>query len=281
MKLNINNEDILIHDLAQDTDEWLDWRNAGIGSSDIILLFEPKGSFDRNLFGLWKDRCGFEKFNFTANIHTLRGKDLESGIRDRVNSILGMEFKPLCISRASAPYLRASLDGMDLRSDALLEIKSPSDTVFLKYLKEKSIPDNYYMQIQYQMLVSGAEYAYYSFYNVMHPDPYIIPVENNLELQVEIQRRCEIFWGAVESKTPIGFDENGNLKLHPVRPVMFINITNDRKNLSGLKSVSEPVMMNESFVYQTSDLTTIKKVRELNPDHEVIFESNMDNPFRL
>lgn len=269
MKFTVPREDILVHDIEQDSEEWLKgFRPAGIGSSDIILLFEPKGSFERNLFGLWKDRLGYEKFQFVSNEHVDRGKRLEPKIRDMVNEMLNMNFEPACISRKSQPYLRASLDGIDFEHDVILEIKSPSDKVFAKYLETKEVPSHYYMQIQYQLLVANADYAYYAFYNESHPEPYIIVVENNLELQADIQKRCAMFWEAVERKIPIGFDEAGSLIFHPIRPTMIV-VVSDEPPVTELPVVKELTEYDGTFIYWTNDINTISAMREKNPHHEV------------
>ena len=269
MKLTVPREEILVHDVEQDSKEWLEgFRPAGIGSSDIILLVEPKGSFERNLYGLWKDRCNYEKFQFVANEHVSRGKRLEPFVRDKVNEMLNMNFEPACISRKHEPYLRVSLDGIDFEHDVLLEIKCPSDKVFEKYLDTKEVPANYYMQIQYQLLVSNADYAYYAFYNEAHKEPYIIVVENNLELQADIQKRCALFWDAVQNRIPIGFDEAGGLKLFPIRPTMVVHI-GESSPVSEIPVVTEILPVEGTFIYSTNDISTISAMREKNPHHEV------------
>lgn len=267
MKLQIQNEDILVHPVEQDTDEWLnEFRPAGIGSSDIVLLVNPKGSFERTAFSLWKDRVGYEKQVFTPNEHTIRGKTTEPLVRDLVNKMTGMNFEPACISRQSSPYLRASLDGIDFEHDVLLEIKCPAKKGFEKFIETGQIPDYYYLQIQYQLLVSGADYAIYAVYNDMRPEPIIRLVENNLELQLDIINRCDIFWQSVQTKTPIGFNEKGELKMFPIRPIMIID-----ENYNGSLYVTEsPQKIEHTFVLKSSNLKVIKETRFLNPNHECI-----------
>jgi hypothetical protein len=110
----------------------------------------------------------------------------------------------MCVLRTDAPYLRASLDGLDLDFDCLLEIKAPSDKVFEKYLSTWQIPENYYLQMQYQMLCSDVEYGYFAFAREVPVDVpwieektelevYIIPVRNNYGLQLEIEKQCALY----------------------------------------------------------------------------------------
>lgn len=266
MRIRQDNEDILIHDIEQDSDEWLlEFRPNGVGSSDIILLFEPEGSFGRNVFGLWKDRLGYEKFETVSNEHIKRGKALEPIIRDKVNEMLGTNFQPQCFSRKSQPHLRASLDGFDLDKDILLEIKAPAEKMFEKMLKE-GVPKYYYYQIQYQLLVSGGEYALYAFYNESRPDPYLITIENDIELQFEIEKRCKLFWEAIEHKIPIGFFGN-HLKLYPVRPSIIISDGYYNKDL--LPNISVPKTVKGSVVLTNTDPMAERLMRELNPYHQI------------
>src|SRR4051812_36659346 len=120
---------VLVDTLDQDSEEWLKWRGEGIGSSDVALLMNPEPLFDRTVGTLWKQKIGYERAVAINNEHVNRGKALEPIIRDRVNEIMGTSFKPMCMMRTDAPYLRASLDGWDESLDAILEIKSPSDKV--------------------------------------------------------------------------------------------------------------------------------------------------------
>lgn len=279
-------------DMEQDGDDWLNFRNAGIGSSDVSLLVDPKPSFDRTVGALWNDRVGYEKFKFVSNIHTERGKRLEGYVRDRCNAILGNNFQPVCVMNTAKPYLRASLDGYDPEHNSILEIKNPSDKVADKYLKdwtgELEVPFNYYLQIQYQLLVSGADYAYYSFYNERWADPYIKLVERNVELIADIEKRCGLFWGAVESRTPIGFDDNGNLKLYPIVPSCyavvcdqdFIARNKDRKFWIPIKS---EIQQNAgSFICLLGeDTSKISSLKKLNPYHKFYIVPAMRSQFSL
>jgi putative phage-type endonuclease len=277
---------ILFDTVAQDSEEWLAWRNEGIGSSDVVLLMTEKPVFDRTVGTLWKQKIGYERAVAINNEHVKRGKEQEPIIRDMVNKMLKTKFEPMCTMRTDAPYLRASLDGWDEELDVLLEIKAPSTNVFNKYLKEWTIPYNYYCQMQYQMLVTNVEYGIFAFYNDAYPHPFIIPVENNHELQLDIERRCALFWKSVETKTPIGWD-GMTLKLFPARPTMFIVVA-DKEKFLHLTLMKFPLPVNcllheeeGSFIQlmdskATSDLIALK---QKNPHHEVRIINLVASPF--
>lgn len=278
----LNSEDLVIVDtLDQDSEEWLEWRGEGIGSSDVALLMNPEPLFDRTVGTLWKQKIGYERAVAINNEHVKRGKDLEPKIRDMVNEKMKTNFQPVCMMRTDAPYLRASLDGWDSEIDALLEIKSPSDKVFEKYLKTWEIPQNYWYQIQYQLMVTNAEYALYAFYNEQHPEPYIIHVENDHTLQLDIERRCALFWKGVETKTPVGWDGDV-LTLFYTRPTLFVVIGGHGLDYSDfyVPVLRVPQTVKVSAVALITDgVHELIKWKDLNPEHDVKVISLEPSPF--
>lgn len=278
MKLNRSS---VVIDIEQDTEEWLNHRQGGVGSSDVYLLFAPEGSFGRTAFSLWKDRVGYEKFEFVENPHTKRGKELEPFIRDEVNDLLGTNFKPQLMLRPDAPHLRASLDGIDFDYDAILEIKAPAEKSFLKMLE--GIPDYYWYQMQYQMLVSNTEYGIFAFYNEKYGLKMQF-VENDISAQMEIESRCELLWEGVEKKIPLGW-KNGELYLFDQQPTIFVVICSDSDeinmvNFDCVLPVSNLVgARDDSFIFPCSDLTKLKELKHNNPDRKFKIINLKDSPF--
>jgi putative phage-type endonuclease len=298
-------DNIEIIPIEQDSDEWLEWRNQGIGSSDIALLMNPEPLFDRTVGSLWKQRVGYERAVKLNNDHIKRGKELEPLIRDKVNSLLKTDFKPQCIERVDTPYLRASLDGLDESINALLEIKAPSDSVFSKYLKSfPKIPENYYYQMQYQMLVSNVDYGLFAFYNGQteilkdektgeevevqkYPLPYIIPVKSNHELQLDIERRSALFWGAVQNKIPIGWEDD-TLQFYHIRPTIIVLVATEQqaRKIAGMDLVL-PVYnvisgnKNESFIKVLLNNKEFIALKQQFPEHRIEVISLVPSAFSV
>lgn len=278
MKLDKDRHVVFLEDMEQDSDEWLHWRQQGLGSSDIALIMSPKPVFDRSLVTLWRDRTGIEPHPFVANEHTIRGKTLEPAIRESVNQMLNMDFEPVCVYREDAPYLRASLDGYSREHDCILEIKSPSDRVFDKYMQDWQVPENYMYQMQYQMLVCGAEYGWFAFYNETRPHPYLIYVPNDLEMQSEIERRASLLWHAIERRVPIGFVDE-ELTLLPQVPTMFVLIGGAEAPLP-VEKLRNVRSFPHSFAYECADYRDIAQLKKLNPAHRVeLVCGEASNPF--
>lgn len=274
------NREVIIDPQKQDSKEWLEWRQSGLGSSDIALLMMPV-HFGKTINDLWKDRVGYEKIPFVDNEHVKRGKLLEPKICKMVNTILGARFKPECVMRKDAPYLRASLDGVDWDLEATLEIKAPADNTFNKQVKDFKVPDSYFYQMQYQLLCTDLPYGYYAFYNVMNKDPYIILVEEDIPLQLEIERRAALLWYAVKNKMPIGWD-GADLRLYPTKPLMFLVIASPMEKQTVPYEIAvnnTPEEMDETFVAFVQDYKTIAEFKYSNPDHECIILNNVKSPF--
>lgn len=293
MKRFNTHDNVQVVNIEQDTDEWLEWRNKGIGSSDVALLMSPDPVFDRTIRTLWEQRIGYQRTVKLDNEHIKRGKDLEPIIRDKVCDILNMHFTPECIERLDAPYLRASLDGINYSDNCILEIKAPSEKYFNEYLKSWKIPENYYLQMQYQMLVSNASYGYFAFYNKdllnsdgeqTHAYPYIIPVKANHLLMLEIEKRCALFWKAVEDKVPIGWDED-ELVLYEARPTIFTVFCNPEdvekvfKTKLSLPFSVPAILKNTSVVVLANDYSEFALLKANNPDSKIRIISFIDTPF--
>ena len=97
--------------------------------------------------------------------------------------------------------------------------------------------------------------------------PYILTVENNLELQMEIEKRCDLFWESIKSKTPIGF-ANSELKLFPVRPSIILSDSKYQEDL--LENINTPQKVMGSIVFVNPSPKDVTEMRRLNPNHEVV-----------
>lgn len=284
----LNDNNLVIFDpLDQSSPEWLEWRNKGIGSSDVAVLMSPKPVFDRTVGTLWKQKIGYERAVALDNEHIKRGKELEPEICAMVNEMLGAKFEPACIYRKDAPYLRASLDGFDESLDCILEIKAPSDNVYAKYLKTWEIPQNYYEQMQYQMLVADVEYGYFAFYNQQASHPYIIKVENNLEVQLEIEKRCHLFWRSVQTKTPLGWDGD-RLKMFHQKPSLVILVGNVDQQIEWLAKECEltKVLVNQQkhegsgvMFLPVQRLDSMPQIKDVYFDHDIKIINLTPSPF--
>jgi len=182
--------------MEQNTTEWLEWRNKGIGASDapIIMGVSPW----KTLYKLWIEKTT-GKSDFQGNEATERGHALESLARESAEKQLSRVFIPHCAEHKKYPWMRASLDGISMDQE-ILEIKCPykpsrPDSDHQK-TKEGKIPEKYWPQLQHQLEVYGANKGwYFSFDGV---DGVAIPFERDEKFITELLEKEQAFWECVE-----------------------------------------------------------------------------------
>ena len=140
-----------IVDLSQGTPEWLEWRNDGIGASDapIIMGENPWKSAAE----LLEVKCGRARES-DRNAAVARGIELEPEARRVYISRTGTLVQPACLQSGSYDWLRASVDGLSYRADAVVEIKC-GESVYRKTRQYGRVPDYYYGQLQHILAVTG------------------------------------------------------------------------------------------------------------------------------
>lgn len=147
--------------MDQKTQEWLQWRGKGIGSSDapIILGVSPWAT----PYQLWEQKTGRVKKEQTTNFAIERGNRLEPAARADYELRSNMSMPALLVEHKQYPFLRASMDGFNLDQMVGLEIKCPGAADHA-LAKQGKVPEKYYAQVQHQILVTGANWIdYYSY----------------------------------------------------------------------------------------------------------------------
>lgn len=147
-----------ILDLTQGTDDWLRWRQGGIGASDCatILHLNPY----QNDFELYLLKTGQKKEKPLRNQSDGRpdprqhGQTHEDAARSAAMAATEMLLAPVCMEHGTIPWMRASLDGYDPVENVLLEVKCPDDIRNHLQAREGRIPLEYYCQIQHQIAVA-------------------------------------------------------------------------------------------------------------------------------
>lgn len=216
--------------LEQGSNEWLLWRNQGIGGSDIATLL--KGS-KKSINNLYFEKIGAIR-GFQGNEATRHGHKYEPLVRQRLMDKSKWDIKPLCVESTNpelGAHFRVSLDGI-VANTAIVEIKCP----FVQHsdlyqgvnfdCAEGDIilspNEDVINQIQYQLLVTGYKTGIFVVYNseldkywkaVVHPD---------IEKQTKIKDTVNWFWNCVvnqivpfadANERPVEFDEEADSKI--------------------------------------------------------------------
>ena len=135
--------------LEQGSQAWLEFRQNGIGASDIAAIAEIKGAFSKRIEVL-TEKLGQKRMlsAFEQNIFA-QGHAWEIAVRDAINAE-GFNFAPAVVVSYENDRFFASLDGLDASKEVILEVKSVVNAPkFEKYKTE--VPAHYMAQVQWQL----------------------------------------------------------------------------------------------------------------------------------
>ncbi len=137
--------------IRQNTEEWLEWRNQGIGASDaaIIMGDNPWKTPDE----LFERKLGLRPEEY-QNSAMARGHELEPRAGDRYTEITGKQVWPACLERMDHPWLKASLDGISKNGRYVVEIKC-GDSAYRRTKETGEAPSYYVAQLQHILMVTG------------------------------------------------------------------------------------------------------------------------------
>ncbi len=129
-------------------EEWLEWRRNGIGGSDAASAIGEPTAFSTP-HELWKQKVYGEVT--PENFAMRRGSEREPEIRNWVEKTLGDAFFPMLAESEEHPWIRASLDGINLQQTIAIEIKNINQKDHLASKKDE-VPMKYFIQCQHIML---------------------------------------------------------------------------------------------------------------------------------
>lgn len=152
--------------VLKDRSEWLEERTKGIGGSDAAAIIGLNPWKDN--VTLWKEKTGLiEPKDISGNPHVIYGTRAEPLLRE----LFRLDFPQFEVSyeennswtNDDYPFARASLDGWLCDGEGrmgILEIKTADILSSMSREKwNKGIPDNYYCQALWYMMVTEAEFC--------------------------------------------------------------------------------------------------------------------------
>ena len=183
--------------------QWLEWRRRGIGGSDAAIVLRkfpfgktPKQLYDEKVYGISMQE---------DNPAMAHGKNYEDRalnlFEDKTGCLL---WRQLARENAERPWVRATLDGLDINGEFLVEVKCPYNLGNHELVKStKKVPEIYYPQCQHQMLVTDLPSMYFLSYNwTNETDSIILEVQRDEPFIENMIKEYEIFWECVKKKTP-------------------------------------------------------------------------------
>ncbi len=182
--------------LTQGTPEWLAYRRQMRNASEsaAVLGVSPWTT----PYQLWLQKTGKAQSQCTAAMQ--RGIDLEPVARAAYEEQTGLVMNPLVLQ---AGAYSASLDGMTLEGDLVLEIKCPvrgTRSELWQDVLAGQVPEYYLVQVQHQLMVSGAETAHLWVFDgargILHA------IERDEALMARIRAAWDGFQTHLDNDTP-------------------------------------------------------------------------------
>ena len=174
--------------LAQGSPEWHAYRQSRRNASEsaAVLGLSPWVT----PYQLWLVKTGRSETRVTHAMQ--RGTDLEPLARAAYEEQTGLVMQPLVLE---ADGYSASLDGMTLEGDLVLEIKCPlrgTRSDLWQDVQSGQVPAYYGIQVQHQLMVSGADTAHLW---VFDGDQGIL---HAIERDVTVMERIRAGWDAFQ-----------------------------------------------------------------------------------
>lgn len=209
---------------SQGSSDWLDWRNGGIGGSDIAVIMGVSPWKTR--YQLWLEKTGKapppKKTEAMA-----RGNLFEPAARAYFEEQLDTEFYPTCGEREDKPHHKGSFDGISMDGE-ILEIKVPMLKA-LEVAKSGVIPDYYIMQDNWLMYISGATRCYHGTYDPVQTKGYYKLITRDDALIEEMVAAADEFWWHVQENEAPEIDEKEHVIVDDEQIIALSEIVRKRK----------------------------------------------------
>jgi putative phage-type endonuclease len=182
--------------LKQGSQAWLDYRRTMRNASETAAVLGESPWCTP--YQLWLLKTGRAVVAVTAAMQ--HGTDLEPVARAAYEAQSGSIMQPLVLQDGA---YSASLDGMNLEGDLIVEIKCPykgQDSALWKEAAAGHVPGHYWLQVQHQMMVSGAALA--NLWVFDGQQGLLIPVERDETAMERIRQGWDSFQQYIDSDTP-------------------------------------------------------------------------------
>lgn len=196
---------------------WLKWRAGGIGSSDAAAVHNC--SPYSNAYKLWKEKTSIDEIvEKPMNWAMQKGADLEPRARAKFAALYNIQyekeekFEAANLEMLGTPYMRASLDGISLDRKLIVEFKYQGKEAHTNTANEElpltstnaeiacRVRQHYFIQVQHQLLVSGAEKAFFVSFDENSLAFLEILPDHSFFIKHALE--CGKFWSHVQWKIP-------------------------------------------------------------------------------
>ena len=191
---------VIYHKIQQNTDAWFELRMRKFTASTGKKLFmgkKTKGYTEAINLLVYEILTDENPDDFKGSAYMKRGKELEP---EAIKAYENKKFTKVLPGGfvQSGDWTGVSPDGI-IGEDGLLEAKAPAWNTMVEYLRAGKLPDEYDVQIQFQLFVSGRKWVDFIAY---HPKlgSLILRVVPNPETQAKIANELGIAIAEVKSR---------------------------------------------------------------------------------
>ena len=177
----------------QGSDAWREWRHIGIGASDASTIM-GENRF-KSAAELLREKRGPAR-DFGQNAAMARGTEFEPEARRLYVVRTGRDVRPACLQSTQYDWLRASLDGLAINHDSVVEIKC-GQSAYRTASQTRSVPDYYYGQMQHILAVTGLDSLDFWCY-WPNCTPLLIPVPRNASYIEHLLNKELEFWTHIQ-----------------------------------------------------------------------------------
>ncbi|MBY0380127.1 MAG: YqaJ viral recombinase family protein [Burkholderiales bacterium] len=253
--------------VIQGTPEWRNWRKSGITATDMIKIFTGKHTTKQRLIDEKLDLIAESTYSNQAMENGHLGEELTIDLLQFENFAIEHGY---CISNKENPHFLASLDGINQIDGYLVEIKSPTSPTS-KYFT-LPVPDSaVYIQIQWQLLVSGYDRVRYCvFYDGQIVIDEFIYADDLY--QFLLIKSANSFWNQlkqIKSSGTISTDSNEiDVRIDLLKDVedKLANLTNYSKKL---RSELEQELSNTNLKRYSNQLASVTIVEKIEVDTQI------------
>ncbi len=178
--------------LTQNTPEWLEFRRKHIGASDAatIMGINPY----RTSKALWREKVLGDQQKENSAMRW--GKEKESEALRCFETMTHSLVFPAVVLHPEIDWASASLDGLDIERNFIVEIKCPGAKNH-QLAVDGFVPDHYYAQIQHQLACCDLDDAFYFSYD--GNKGVMIEVKRNKDFIEKMIDKEEIFWDSIKA----------------------------------------------------------------------------------
>lgn len=141
-------------------EEWLKWRTKGIGGSDVSVIAGLNKY--RSVFQLWLEKTGQMAPDEDGNDYTHFRTILEPVVKQEFMRRTGLKVraKRMLLQSEDYPFMLADLDGVINENGKMCIFEAKTASAYKQEIWEKGVPEEYQLQVQHYMAVTGAEKTY-------------------------------------------------------------------------------------------------------------------------